>query len=105
MTSTTKKKARRPQIGPMERARRQANYIRLLAFLVAVLMLVVGLKLGLYPELYLLGVAGLMVADALCARRFVRNGRGEGARPLFIVIGSLLAGCILLATLLSSENA
>ncbi len=65
MTSTTKKKARRPQIGPMERARRQANYIRLLAFLVAVLMLVVGLKLGLYPELYLLGVAGLLTYPLL----------------------------------------
>ncbi|KGD63193.1 adenylate cyclase [Alcanivorax nanhaiticus] len=60
MTSTPKKKARRPVVGPMERARRQANYIRLLAFLVAVMMLVVGLKLQLYPEMYLLGVAGLL---------------------------------------------
>ncbi|MCG8392896.1 MAG: adenylate cyclase [Pseudomonadales bacterium] len=60
MTTTTKKKARRPQIGPMERARRQANYIRLLAFLVAAMMLMAGIKLELYPELYMLGVAGLL---------------------------------------------
>ncbi|RJG19494.1 adenylate cyclase [Alcanivorax profundi] len=60
MSSTSKKKARRPLIGPMERARRQANYIRLLAFLVAAMMLVAGLKLELYPQLHLLGVAGLL---------------------------------------------
>jgi uncharacterized membrane protein len=53
----------------------------------------------------LLGVVGLMVADALCAHRFVRNDRSDGARTLFIVIGGLLAGCILLATLLSSDSA
>ena len=61
MTSSTKKKARRSQIGPMERARRQANYIRLLAFLVAATILMAGLKLELYPQLYMLGVAGLLV--------------------------------------------
>ncbi len=57
----TKKKARRPQLGPMERARRQANYIRLLAFLVAAMILMAGLKLNLFPELYMLGVAGLLI--------------------------------------------
>ena len=61
MTSMTKKKARRPQLGPMERARRQANYIRLLAFLVAAMILMAGLKLNLFPELYMLGVAGLLI--------------------------------------------
>ncbi len=61
MTSSTKKKARRSQIGPMERARRQANYIRLLAFLVAATILMAGLKLELYPQIYMLGVAGLLV--------------------------------------------
>ena len=45
----------------MERARRQANYIRLLAFLVAATILMAGLKLELYPQLYMLGVAGLLV--------------------------------------------
>ncbi|WP_297766715.1 adenylate/guanylate cyclase domain-containing protein [uncultured Alcanivorax sp.] len=60
MPSSIKKKARRPQIGPMERARRQANYIRLLAFLVAAMILMAGLKLELYPQLYMLGVAGLL---------------------------------------------
>lgn len=60
MNSTTKKKARRPQLGPVERARRQANYIRLLAFLLAAMIITAGYKLNLYPELYLLGVAGLL---------------------------------------------
>ena len=61
MPSSIKKKARRLHIGPMERARRQANYIRLLAFLVAAMILMAGLKLELYPQIYMLGVAGLLV--------------------------------------------
>lgn len=49
----------------MERARRQANSIRLLAFLVAAMIVMAGLKLGVFPSLYLLGVAGLLAYPLL----------------------------------------
>ncbi|MQX53514.1 adenylate/guanylate cyclase domain-containing protein [Alcanivorax sediminis] len=102
MTSTSKKKARRPLIGPMERARRQANYIRLLAFLVAVMMLIVGLKLGLYPEIYLLGVAGLLayplIAQTILVIANRRDIREKAAHQFLMQLDAMLIGmtCALL---------
>ncbi|MDX1804979.1 MAG: adenylate/guanylate cyclase domain-containing protein [Alcanivorax sp.] len=100
--STSKKKARRPQLGPMERARRQANYIRLLAFVVAAVMLVAGIRLNLYPQLYMLGVAALLayplLAQGLLFWIYRRDATPKGVHQLLMQVDAMVIGvaCALL---------
>ncbi|EKF74915.1 adenylate cyclase [Alcanivorax hongdengensis A-11-3] len=97
-----KKKARRPQLGPMERARRQAGYIRLLAFLVAATMLVVGMKLGLYPQIYLLAIAALLayplVAQSVLVMLYRQEQSSKSLHNLLMQLDAMVIGaaCALL---------
>ena len=98
MPSSIKKNARRLHIGPMERARRQANYIRLLAFLVAAMILMAGLKLELYPQIYMLGVAGLLAYPLIAqGMLYVTEKQDRPLKPvhqLLMQIDAMIIGVV-----------
>lgn len=73
---TTKSRGRRPPLPPMERARRLTNYIRLLAFAVAAMILMTGIALGVFSRVHLLGVAGLLAYPLIVQSLLVLLERG-----------------------------
>lgn len=74
---TSKLRGRRPTLDPIERARRLTNYIRLLAFAVAAMILMAGIVLGVFSYLHLLGVAGLLAYPLIVQSVLVILGRGD----------------------------
>jgi len=52
----------------------------------------------------LLSIAGLMIVHGLCVHRFLDQVNPQGQRPIFFITATLLAGCIVLTTLVSSTT-
>lgn len=77
---TSKPRGRRLYQDPVERARRLSNYIRLLAFVVAAMILMAGILLDVFPFHYLLGVAALL-AYPLAVQTLVVMGQHQDAPP------------------------
>jgi len=76
--------------------RRQANYIRLLEFVVAAIVLTAGVQLHLYPELHLLMVAVLLgyplAAQALAFRLERKGHRQQEASRVLVQLDAVLIG-------------
>lgn len=95
-------KKRRPrQEDPHARSRRQANYIRLLEFVVAAIILSAGIYWQLYPELYMLMVA-LLLAYPLLAQSIAytleRKGRRQQeAHRILVQVDAVLIGLTIAA--------
>ncbi len=49
-------------------------------------------------------IVGLMAMHTLCVHRFVRQTNTQNPRPIFFTTATLLAGCIVLTTLVSSNS-
>ncbi|MFP1683292.1 adenylate/guanylate cyclase domain-containing protein [Alloalcanivorax sp. C16-1] len=100
--TATKHRPRRPYLDPRERARRLSNSIRLLAFAVAAGILLAGIGLSLFPQPYLLGVAGLLTYPLLVQTLLVvaerRDRRTERAAPVLMQLDAAVIGvaCALL---------
>ena len=74
------KKRRTRHEDPQSRARRQANYIRLLEFVVAAVILAAGVHWQLYPDLYMLLVA-LLLAYPLVVQGIAHLLDRQGRKP------------------------
>lgn len=96
MTNIQGKSRKRRQGDSRSLARRQANYIRLLEFLVAAVVLTAGIQLHLFPELYLLMVALLLAyplaAQALAIHMEKQGRRQQEASRVLVQLDGVLIG-------------
>ncbi len=101
--TTTKavKKRRRYHEDAKAQVRRQANYIRLLEFLVAAVVLVSGIFQQTYPEIYLLWVAVLLayplVAQGIAYYLELQGHRQQRASSILVQVDAILIGLTIAA--------
>lgn len=96
MKSTPATTRRRQQVDMMVRARRNANYIRILEFLVAAITLFAGIHLELFPFDYLLVLALLLgyplIAQIIAAYMERKDHKQQETSRLLVQLDSLVMG-------------
>ncbi len=86
---------------PRARVRQQANFIRILEFLVAVVTLAAGIYMDLFPRLYLLVLAALLayplLAQSLAWYLEVKGQRQQEAARVLVQLDALFIGLAIAA--------